>query len=201
MPSLTMEYNFRALTGQRITPGNTATAIGTNIIKYVEHKLHIDSGGTTAIVAGNRILGATSGASAMVLEVGALESGTWAGGNAVCWLKLCSVVGTFQDNEHITVEGAADDADVDGTAVELSEAEYVRKEYRGMTARKLIIQAEGNDQRISWNGYLPTQTSKMGLLLEKGYSVTLTDASDMKACYVIDAVASSAGYCNVVGQF
>ena len=42
MPSLTMEYNFRALTGQRITPGNTATAIGTNIIKYVEHKLHIE---------------------------------------------------------------------------------------------------------------------------------------------------------------
>jgi len=201
MPSLTMEYNFRALTGQRITPGNTATAIGTNIIKYVEHKLHIDSGGTTAIVAGNRILGATSGASAMVLEVGTLESGSWAGGDAVCWLKLCSVVGTFQNNEHITVEGVADAADADGTTIELLPAEYVRPEFRGMTARKLIVQAEDNNQRISWNGFLPTQVSKMGLLLEKGYSVTLTDAADMKACYVIDAVAGSAGSCNVVGLF
>ena len=56
MPSLTMEYNFRALTGQRITPGNTATAIGTNIIKYVEHKLHIDSGGDPLAGQGPKVV-------------------------------------------------------------------------------------------------------------------------------------------------
>jgi len=111
------------------------------------------------------------------------------------------VVGTFQNNEHITVEGVADAADADGTTIELLPAEYVRPEFRGMTARKLIVQAEDNNQRISWNGYYPTQTSKMGLLLQSGYSVTLTDASEMASCYVIDAVSGSAGSCNVVGLF
>lgn len=200
MPQITMEYNFRGLTGQRLAPGNTATAISTNVIKYTEHKLQFTSGGTTEIVAGHRILGATSGAQAMVLRV-VKTSGTWAGGDAAGWLYLCSVAGTFQNAEKITVEGVADDGDVVGTAIELAPAEYVRPEFRGMTARKLTIQAESNDLRISWNGLRPAQVSKAGLLLGAGSIYTLTDAADMAACLIIDAVAGSVGYANIVGHF
>lgn len=58
-------------------------------------KLAYTSGGTYEVVAGNTITGATSGATAVVQTV-ELDSGTWAGGNAVGSLWVKSQVGTFQ---------------------------------------------------------------------------------------------------------
>lgn len=59
------------------------------------------SGGTTEIVAGDKITGATSGATAYVKEV--LEySGTWAGGDAAGFLVVEMISGTFQ-SENVDV--------------------------------------------------------------------------------------------------
>lgn len=57
--------------------------------------LAFESGGTTEIVAGNTIEGATSGATAVVVAVD-LDSGTWAGGDAVGTLWVNQQVGTFE---------------------------------------------------------------------------------------------------------
>lgn len=68
---------------------------------YVCHDLYrglrYTSGGTTEIIAGNTVTGATSGATATVKRV-VLDSGTWAGGDAVGVLVLekDSRVGTFE---------------------------------------------------------------------------------------------------------
>jgi hypothetical protein len=56
------------------------------------------SGGTTEIVDGDTITGATSGATAVVKSVH-LESGTWAGGDAAGTLFLETPSGTFQAEE------------------------------------------------------------------------------------------------------
>jgi hypothetical protein len=58
-------------------------------------KLAYTSGGTYEVVAGNTITGATSAATAVVQTV-ELDSGTWAGGNAVGSLWVNTQVGTFE---------------------------------------------------------------------------------------------------------
>lgn len=70
-------------------------------------KLLLFDGGTVALVAGNAINGATSGATAVVRYVAVDAAGDWSTGNATGSLVLDSVVGTFQDNETIRVGAAA----------------------------------------------------------------------------------------------
>lgn len=68
------------------------------------------SGGTTEIVEGNVIIGATSGARATVREV--LEySGTWAGGDAAGFLVVEMISGTF-GSENVYVGTGTNDATV-----------------------------------------------------------------------------------------
>lgn len=67
-------------------------------------------GGTTEIVVGDTITGATSGATAFVEQV--LEySGTWAGGDAAGFFIVRDVVGTF-GSENVKVGSGTDDATV-----------------------------------------------------------------------------------------
>lgn len=198
---ISLLYDGLALTSRRITGSDTAQAIGAGIYKYSEYKLHIDDGGTVAITAGMQVLGATSAAVGIVVKVGTLEgAGTWAGGNAQCYLWLKAVVGTFQNNEKLTIDNTADDATVDGVLIGITKDEYVYPEYYGLTARQLWVQAETNDLRVGFVE-IPTQTGKMGMLLGKGSSLVLTDAQNMADCKVIDAVSGSVGYANVVGLF
>ncbi len=198
---IALTYDGIALTSQRIAPGDTATQIGASIYKYVEKKLLFDSGGTDAITAGMRILGNTSAAVGIVLSVSALTGGSWAGGDAAGYVILGSVVGTFQNDETLTIDATADAATVNGTLVTLSKDQYVHPEYYGLTARQLWIQAEDNNLRVSIAGEIATQTSKMGLVLYTGSSMPITDAGNMAAAYVIDAVSGSVGYANIVGLF
>jgi hypothetical protein len=202
---LSLIYDGLALTSQRITPGDTATAIGKAIYKYEEKKFHIDSGGsggTFTLTAGMRIYGVTSTAVGEVIRVGAVEGATtWAGNDAACYIWVKSIVGTFQNNDVLTVDGTADAATIDGIAIALTKDEYVYPEYYGLTARQLWIQGETASLRISINGTLPTQTSKMGMVLANGSSMIITDADNMAKCYVINAANATAGYANVVGLF
>lgn len=68
------------------------------------------SGGTTEIVAGNKIVGATDGAQAWVKEV-LLYSGSWAAGDAAGFLVVEMISGTF-GSENVYVGSGTNDATV-----------------------------------------------------------------------------------------
>jgi hypothetical protein len=67
-------------------------------------------GGTTEIVVGDKIVGATSAASAWVEEV-LLYSGTWSGGDAAGFFVVSMIDGTF-GSENVYVGSGTDDATV-----------------------------------------------------------------------------------------
>jgi hypothetical protein len=73
--------------------------------------------GTAAFVAGNTITGQTSGATGVVLADGTVTAGTYGGGNAVGYVGLGAVTGTFVDGENLRVGGVTR-AHADGTAEE-----------------------------------------------------------------------------------
>lgn len=79
-------------------------------------KMAFSGGGTNEIKAGHKIIGATSGATAKVLQVLA-DTGTWAGGDAAGTLILDadSETGTFE-SETIYYEGSDGTDDATGAA-------------------------------------------------------------------------------------
>jgi len=87
-----------------------------------EWTLSFDSGGTSQIVAGDRITGADSGATALVISV-SLQSGTWGAGNAAGQLLLRRVSGWFQDNENLNVGVSTNLAAVNGSPTGQGEVE------------------------------------------------------------------------------
>lgn len=72
--------------------------------------------GSAAIAAGAAITGGTSGATALALAASTVTSGTTGAGNAVGYLPLVAITGTFQDGEALLV--AAADVATLTTAVE-----------------------------------------------------------------------------------
>ena len=78
-----------------------------------EYTLSFDSGGTDEIRPGETITGETSGATGLVISA-ALDSGTWAGGDADGSFTLRRVVGNFQNNEELKVGTDTGLATVDG---------------------------------------------------------------------------------------
>jgi hypothetical protein len=62
--------------------------------------------GDTEVTAGQTVTGATSGATGTALIDGVLSSGTYAGSDAVGYLVLYNVTGTFQDDENLQVSAA-----------------------------------------------------------------------------------------------
>ena len=77
------------------TSGWTAVALGSRV-KFQT--------GTVAIVAGNTVTGASSGASGVVTRV-ALRTGTYGGGNAAGQLIFASITGAFTNGENLQVGG------------------------------------------------------------------------------------------------
>jgi len=82
-------------------------------------ELAFTSGGTTEIVAGNTITGATSGATAVLTRV-MLQSGTWAAGTAAGKFIFASQTGTFQ-SENIDIGATPNLSTIagDGSAITL----------------------------------------------------------------------------------
>ena len=70
-------------------------------------ELAYTDGGVATIVAGLQITGATSEATARVLDL-TLDSGSWAGGNAAGTLYIHTQVGTFE-SENLNIAGLQDD--------------------------------------------------------------------------------------------
>ena len=194
-PTKVAEFNGICRTMQKITPGNTATAIGANIYQYKERTLAYTSGGTTEIKAGDVVIGATSSAVAVVVSL-TLTSGTWAGGDAAGVLRLKSQVGTFQ-SENIKVGAGTDDATVGGNSAAASNDYGYKDEY----ADKIIIEVLNNTALIAFDGSTPDQTYKMGLQIPASGTLELFHQNDIRNFKVMDAASGSASIVIVKGMF
>jgi hypothetical protein len=195
----TLEDYGRCLTQQKITPGDTATAIGSEIITYTERTLAFTSGGTSAIVAGDWIVGATSGAVAKVVSVSAI-TGTWAGGDAAGTLTICSQSGTFADagGQALSVGGTADAATIGAADSVLRNEDYPMK---GMMARSVFLQVMTNAALVCIDGSNPNQTLLSGLSIGSYGTLSLTNLQNIKNFKVIDRVSSSASTVIILGYF
>ena len=96
--------------GDCIEYASTAVYIAPN-------RLGFDSGGTTEVKVGDKIQGATSGATGIIRAV-ELTSGSWSSGNAAGYFYFEQTTGTWQNNEtinRIRPSNASDVATVNGT--------------------------------------------------------------------------------------
>ncbi len=187
----------QGLTHQKITPGNTVTSVSVNCYRYKRWKLNFDAG-TDEIVAGDWIVGATSGAVATVVEVSALTSGSWAADTAVGYLIIDSMVGTWTNNEKLKVAADATMADVNGAAIPLDNEDYPNK---GMEARAALISVFANTALVSWTRGKPDQTALIGQPMAANSSVLLTDMNDIRNIKVVDYVSGSASVVNITYHF
>jgi hypothetical protein len=86
-----------------------------------------DSGGTSPIVDGDVIVGATSSASGTVNGTPIVASGSWAGNDAAGTMLLKNVLGNFSDGEQLTVNGTLVSARARDPII--SRANYIRAYY------------------------------------------------------------------------
>lgn len=173
------------MTSQKIVPGNTITSVSSGGYQYTERSVAYTSGGTTEIVAGDLIVGATSAATAVVVSI-TLTSGTWAGGNAAGVIRVKNQIGTFV-SENIKVAGGTDDATIatDTTAIS---TDY---RFKNCLAKTAIIQALAQTALVCFDGSKPDQTALKGWSVLAGGSLVVLDEAIQKI-KVVDRVAASA---------
>jgi hypothetical protein len=117
--------------------------------------LAFTSGGTTQILAGDTITGATSAATAVVGQV-VKTSGTWAGGDAAGFIYFASQTGTFQA-ENLNIGASLNVATISGnsTAVTLSPSgryEFVNYNFGGTTGQLKMYGCSGTHKAFEWDG-------------------------------------------------
>lgn len=106
------------------------------------------SGGTTEIAAGDTIKGATSGATAIVVEV--LEySGTWAGGDAAGFLVVRERSGTFgSENVYVSSDTTSGTNDATVTAA-VTHTVDIDTEVASATGNAAITRYDGSSGSAS----------------------------------------------------
>lgn len=120
------------------------------------YEMSFTSGGTYEVLVGDTITGQTSTETAEITGV-VLESGTWAGGDAVGRLIYLTSSGAFTSTELLDVGANADVATctADGTAITLSASgsyEYLRHNFGGQAGTKKIYAANGVDRGFEFDG-------------------------------------------------
>lgn len=118
-------------------------------------ELKFDAGKHPGIADGATVLGNSSGATGVVARV-VIESGTFAGNDAVGRLIFASITGTFQNNEQIRV-GGVHVADADGTQAAITLAkdgrfETVVANFGGGTANYKMYGCDGQNRAFEFNG-------------------------------------------------
>lgn len=170
-------------TFQRIVPGNTITSIGAEVYHYIERKLDYD-GGSTLMVAGDRIEGVTSGAVAFVVSVtGDTTSG---------YVYVKAQVGTFQDNEVIRTEGDATTAVVNEPTTGNSTPRDGDYEFKGALARSVLISCEDQTVLMTLDGSRPGQTYDTGHSIVSGGSYQTSNINAIRNAKFLDHTSGSA---------
>lgn len=116
-----------------------------------KQRLNYDQG-TTTLTEDETVVGAASGATATIDEI-ILSSGAWVAGDAAGYLILSDVVGTFKDNEAITITSTGGAAVANGANIDYKNAggEYLfyYKSTTGIecrfytSSRRLVISEPG----------------------------------------------------------
>lgn len=198
---LTFEYTGKCMTVQKVVPGNTITSLNSEMYTYTERKLAFTSGGTTQIVVGDWIVGATSAAKAEVIGVSALTAGTsWGGGDAAGTLYIRCQHGTFQ-SENIKVAAGTNDATIAADSIICMPHEYIWSTFMGQKSKYAIICVAGNTALCEWNGSKPDQTALVGIPLPAISTTTLTDYDSIANFKCVDYTASSASTITIFYYF
>jgi hypothetical protein len=117
---------------------------GDKITEWFRGKvIPFSSGGANQVVAGDTIVGATSGARAFVRDV-LLASGTWAGGDAAGFFLMNEddITGTFgSENVYVEGDGGSDDATV---TVQVEHSVDIDTEVAAATGNAAIISYVGD---------------------------------------------------------
>jgi hypothetical protein len=185
------------LQSQKIVPGNTATGIATSVIVYTEYTIPYDSG-DYAFVAGDVIVGASSGAVGIVVSC-TVATGTVAGGDAAGLIRFKSWNGVnFTNNEKIKIGADADVGDIDGTAPTAITTDY---QFKGRTARHLLLSAKAQTAALAIDGSTPDQTYLLSHDIPAGGSYVLNDIKEMYQAKVIDKASGSASTVIVTAYF
>ena len=125
-------------------------------------------GGTAAILDGQTVTGATSGATATVKRV-VLQDGDWSTSNAVGRLIFASITGTFVDNENLQVGGVtkalANGAQAAITLAPSGRVEAMVGNFGGVAGYKLYG-CDGQNRAFEYDGetYVPIAT---GMTVDK----------------------------------
>lgn len=157
-----IKYAFRNAIGGSTAAMYKSSGAGWTLVA-LGRQLSFTSGGTTEIVVGNTITGATSAATAVVTRV-VLKSGTWAGGDAAGKITFASQTGTFQA-ENLDIGASANVATIAGnsTAITLlpgGRYEFDIQNFGGAVATKRIYGCDGINKGFEFDGtvYVPIDT-------------------------------------------
>ena len=150
-----------------------------------EYQIEFSSGGTTEIVEGNKIVGATSSATAYVCGI-SLYMGTWAGGDASGILFLRDVSGTFQA-ENLNVGAGSNLATIPGAPRECK--------YAGMKPVSAFIMAKTAAVNFTLSGAVPTLAAgtDIGIYLAENISYLIQGFDNVKNFQAINTVNGSGG--------
>jgi len=178
------------LTHQKITPGNTATALSKYCYQYWRFRLDFTDG-DVELTANSWIVGASSGAVARIVEVHA-DSGTWTDNTG--YLVLDSWNGTaFQNAEEIKQAAQSTVANVSGTIKPWTSG----YPYQGRQAQAALVIIYAYTALISITGATPDQTALVGTPMVANASILLRNYEAMVNFKTIDYTASSASIAQI----
>lgn len=156
-------YGFRNNAGDTAMAMYKSTSSGWTLVD-LGYELAFTSGGTYEIAAADTILGASSGAIAIVRRV-VLESGAFNNGTAVGKLIVTNQVGTFQA-ENINVGANPDVATISGDSSEITFAnpsgrfEFRNANFTGSTSTLRMYGVDGVNRGFEFDGsiFVPIST-------------------------------------------
>ena len=193
------------LTHQKITPGNNILSSLSTMYKYTEWTVSYTSGGTTEIVAGDWIVGATSSAKGRVLSI-TLASGTWAGGDAAGVIRFTDAqsstgaAAAWTSAENILVAAGTDDATLTLLPVEApASSSYLIP--KGSPAKSVLIVVYANTALTGLTGAKPNQSALAGVPMTANSSITLRNYEAIKNFKCIDYTAASASIVQITYFF
>lgn len=184
---LSNEYLGLPLTSAKIVPGDTRTAASGYI--YKEYDMVFTSGGTTTVVVGDQIVGATDGATATIKTI-TLASGTWGAGTAAGTLRLKNVIGTFKAaGENCKVGAGTNEFTIGAGVVTEATDDYT---YKNKVASAAVIQVFAQTALVTFDGSLPDQTLLKGMSLAANTQTTIVGDYAIRNLVVVDRVSGSA---------
>lgn len=144
------------------------------------YKFTFNSGGTATPAIGNTITGATSGATAIIMNIDH-TSGTWAGGDEAGTLYISKPVGTFDGTENINI--VAQNNVLTMTSVASIDSLDILTYITGMTAAKgvsttnNICGCEKTDDPVDSGVTFSVNKSSRAVTLSSALSVTIDNAT------------------------